>query len=60
MNVNIEVSAINTHFFSYNKKEQEISEIEIPDKKLYNTKMINYCFYSINEANISDNIKDML
>ena len=28
--------------------------------KKYNTKIINYCFYSINEANISDKIKNLL
>jgi len=51
MNTNIEITNINKHFFLNNeRKNEEIS-------KKYNTKLINYCFYSINEANISDIIK---
>lgn len=53
MNTNIEITNINKHFFSDNERNNE----EISKK--YNTKLINYCFYSINEANISDNIKNI-
>jgi hypothetical protein len=51
MNTNIEISNINKHFF-INKREKE-------ETKKYNTKLINYCFFSINEANISDKIKNI-
>ena len=54
MNTNIEISSINTHFFPH-KKFHTTEEF-----KKYNTKIINYCFYSINEANISDKIKNLL
>lgn len=51
MNSSIEITNINKHFFTNNERKEE-------DKsKKYNTKIINYCFYSINEANISDIIK---
>ena len=53
MSINIEISNINKHFFSdYERKNNE-------NKKKIKTKLINYCFYSINEANISDNIKNI-
>jgi len=52
MNINIEISNINNHFFlKHNNIENEDN-----DKK-YKTKITNYSFYSINEANISDIIK---
>ena len=53
MNTNIEIANINKHFF-YNKERKNDE-----NSKKYNTKLINYCFYSINEANISDNIKNI-
>ena len=55
MNTNIELSNINNHFFLYDDENAENAE----NHKKYKTKIINYCFYSINEANISDIIKTM-
>ena len=52
MNTNIEISNLNKHFFL----ENEHDEIDDNNKK-YKTKITNYSFYSINEANISDIIK---
>jgi hypothetical protein len=49
MNINIELSNIINHFFLYDENDE--------NHKKYKTKIINYCFYSINEANISDIIK---
>jgi len=54
MNTNIEISNMNKHFFL----DDENDENDEKEKK-YKTKIINYCFYSINEANISDIIKKM-
>ena len=53
MNTNIEISNLNKHFFL----ENENDEIDDNNKK-YKTKITNYSFYSINEANISDIIKN--
>ena len=54
MNTNIEISNINKHFFL------NIQDYENDDNnKKYKTKITNYCFYSINEANISDIIKTL-
>jgi len=53
MNINIELSNINNHFFLYEENDDESHD----NHKKYKTKIINYCFYSINEANISDIIK---
>ena len=47
--MNIEISNLKTHFLCKND--------ENTDKKKYRTKIVSYCFYSINEANISDKIK---
>ena len=52
MNTNIELSNIKTHFFSITNDENE------DNIRKNKTKIINYCFYSINEANISDIIKN--
>jgi len=52
MNTNIEISNINKHFFLDNENDENDD-----NHKKYKTKIINYCFYSINEANISDIIK---
>ena len=53
MNTNIEISNINKHFFPINERNEE------EDNKKYITKIINYCFSSINEADISDKIKNI-
>ena len=54
MNTNIEISNINKHFFL------NIQDYENDDNnKKYKTKITNHCFYSINEANISDIIKTL-
>ena len=52
MDTNFEISNMNKHFFldDENDKNDE-------NHKKYKTKITNYCFYSINEANISDIIK---
>ena len=55
MNTNIEISNINKHFFS--SKERNNEEDNKEDNKEYITKLTNYSFNSINEANISDIIK---
>jgi len=52
MNTNIEISNINNHFFLYDENDENDD-----NNKKYKTKIISYCFYSINEANISDIIK---
>ena len=54
MSTNIEISNINKHFFSDNERKDN------ENNKKYKTKLIDYCFYSINEANISDIIKNIL
>ena len=54
MNINIELSNINNHFFLYDENDETDK-----NHKKYKTKIINYCFYSINEANISDIIKTL-
>jgi hypothetical protein len=54
MNTNIEISNINKHFF-FNIQDYENDD----NNKKYKTKITNYCFYSINEANISDIIKKL-
>lgn len=53
MNTNIEISNINKHFFSSKERNNE------EDNKKYITKITEYNFYSINEANISDIIKNI-
>lgn len=52
MNTNIELSNISNHFFLYEENDENDKNNE-----KYKTKIINYCFYSINEANISDIVK---
>ena len=51
MNTNIEISNINKYFFSSKERNNE------EDNKKYISKLTNYSFNSINEANISDIIK---
>jgi hypothetical protein len=54
MNINIEISNINKHLFS-----SEINDIQSENVNKYNTRLINYCFYSKNEFNISNIIKTL-
>ena len=54
MNINIEVSNINKHLFS-----SEINDIQSENVNKYNTRLINYCFYSKNECNISNIVKKL-
>jgi len=52
MNTNIEISTLLNHFLlDYGKDAQ--------NEKKYKTKIINQCFYSINEVNISEIIKEI-
>jgi hypothetical protein len=53
MNTNIEISNINKHFFPIKERNNE------EEYKRYTTKLTEYNFYSINEANISDIIKNI-
>ena len=54
MNTNIEITNMKINFFIKNIKDLENKDEII---KQYVTKIKKYCFYSINEANISDKIK---
>lgn len=54
MNINIEISNINKHLFS-----SEINDIQSENMNKYNTRLINYCFYSKNECNISNIVKKL-
>jgi hypothetical protein len=56
MNTNIELSNINNHFFLHDDDDDDEND---KNHKKYKTKITNYCFYSINEANISDIIKTL-
>ena len=57
MNTNIEISTLMNYFLLDNEKDtQNIDKIA---QKKYKTKIINQCFYSINEANISEIIKEI-
>ena len=58
MITNIEIKNINKHFFPF-LLEKEDTKYNNNNRKLnkFKTKIINYCFYSINEANICDKIK---
>jgi hypothetical protein len=57
MNTSIEITNINTHFFFDSEKSKENNENK--ENKKYKTKLVNYCFNTINEVNISDKIKKM-
>jgi hypothetical protein len=57
MNTNIEITALLNHFLLDNEKDAQI--INKNSRKKYKTKIINQCFYSINEANISEIIKEI-
>jgi len=53
MKTNIEISGINKHFLFENVEIEGNNNNNIK----YRTKIVNYCFSSVNEANISDIIK---
>lgn len=57
MNINIEISNINKHFFLEDNNTE--NEDDNKKHKKYKTKITTYSFYSINEANISDIIKNL-
>ena len=57
MNTNIEISTLLNHFLLDNEKNTQ--NIDKNAQKKYKTKIINQCFYSINEANISEIIKEI-
>lgn len=57
MNTNIEISTLINHFLLHYKKDTQI--VDKNTQKKYKTKIINQCFYSINEANISEIIKEI-
>lgn len=50
--MNINISGLKNHFF-YEKSEEGV----VDKKTKIKTKIVNYCFYSINEANICHKIK---
>lgn len=52
MNTNIEISNINKHFFLNSDNNDEIK-----NNSSDTTKIIKYCFYSLNEIDISNKIK---
>jgi hypothetical protein len=52
MNTNIEISQISNHFFFHLKKQRE-------NKKIFENKIVVYDFFSVNEANICDKIKEI-
>jgi hypothetical protein len=51
--MNIEISNLKTHFFNKDKESIEKKQ----NSKKYKRKIIEYSFYSINDANISNKIK---
>jgi hypothetical protein len=57
MNTNIEITNVNKHFFLDSKTYKYEQNKGIKESKKYNTKMVSYCFNTINEANISDKVK---
>ena len=57
MNTNIEISSIINNFLLHHKEDTQIVDKNM--QKKYKTKIINQCFYSINEANISEIIKEI-
>lgn len=58
MNTNIEITTLMKYFLLDNEKDAQIIDKNM--QKKYKTKIINQCFYSINEANISEIIKEIL
>jgi hypothetical protein len=61
MKINIDLSGLKKHFYNENEENEESDEnIEIIDKKnKYTTKIVNYCFYSLNELKICNKIKEI-
>ena len=57
MITNIEISTLLNHFLSDNGKDAQNIDKNAQNK--YKTKIINHCFYSVNEANISEIIKEI-
>ena len=57
VNVNIEISNMNKHFLYDLDNNQDMADQE--DIHNIKSKIINYCFYSINEGIISDKIKEI-
>ena len=57
MNTNIEISTLLNYFLLDNEKDFQNNDKNVSKK--YKTKIINQCFYSINEANISEMIKEI-
>ena len=57
MNTNIEINTIIKYFLL--DHEKDVQNIDKNAQKKYKTKIINQCFYSINEANISEIIKEI-
>ena len=57
MNTNIEITTLMKYFLLDNEKDAQIIDKNM--QKKYKTKIINQCFYSINEANISEIIKEI-
>jgi hypothetical protein len=54
MNTNIDITNINSHFLpTFAEKREECATHK------YNTNLAKYCFYSKNEADISDKIKQI-
>ena len=53
MKTNIETTTMQKHFFSNSKKKNPIN------KRPHITKIVNYCFVTINEANVCDKIKNI-
>jgi len=61
MKININLSCLKNHFLYENEENEENEEnIENVDKKnKYTTKIVNYCFYSLNELKICNKIKEI-
>jgi hypothetical protein len=55
MSTNITITNADKHFFLYSEKYKY--EEDNKKYKKYKTKLVNYCFYTINEATISEKIK---
>ena len=60
MNPSIEISNIYTHFFLYTEQKNDDDDgTTTVNKAKYNTRLVTYCFHSTNEANISNQIKNI-
>ena len=55
--MNIEISGLKKHFFPKRKRENRENGQNGEKGKKTRTKIINYCFYSINEMDVSNTIK---